>query len=71
MDLTEKIKCINAGIALAKMHLNRLDNIRAGKSIYCGTEDYVEFFKTVIDAIGLDIDYRVEIVDGEYEIVLL
>lgn len=39
--------------------------------VYCGTEDYVEFFEQIISALGLDISYQVEVVDGEYEIVVL
>lgn len=38
--------------------------------IYAGTEDYVEFFEQIISALGLDINYQVEIVDGEYEITI-
>lgn len=38
--------------------------------LYCGTEDYVDFFKTVISTLGLDVNYEVEEVDGELEIVL-
>lgn len=42
------------------------------KRIYCGIEDYVEFFKNIISTLGLDewIEYRVEDVDGELEIVI-
>lgn len=40
--------------------------------IYCGTEDYVEFFKTVISTLGLEdiLRYEVEEVDGEMEVVV-
>jgi hypothetical protein len=40
------------------------------KHIYCGTEDYVEFFETVISTLGLDINYEIEDVDGELEITV-
>lgn len=40
------------------------------KTIYAGTEDFVEFFKTIISTLGLDINYQVKIVDGEYEILV-
>ena len=40
------------------------------KTIYAGTEDFVEFFERIISTLGLDIDYKVEIVDGEYEICI-
>ena len=40
--------------------------------IYAGTEDYVEFFKTVIRTLGVEdiLEYEVEDVDGELEIVI-
>ena len=40
--------------------------------IYAGTEDYVNFFKTVISTLGLEdiLEYEVEDVDGELEIVI-
>ena len=38
--------------------------------IYCGTADQIEFFEQIISTLGLDIDYEVEDVDGEYEIVI-
>ena len=46
------------------------DMLAEEKRIYCGTEDFVEFFKTTIRTLGLEeyLDYEVEDVDGEYEI---
>lgn len=38
------------------------------QTIYCGTFDQVEFFAQIISTLGLDIDYQVKVVDGEYEI---
>lgn len=38
--------------------------------IYAGTEDFVNFFETVISTLGIDVEYDVEDVDGELEIVL-
>lgn len=38
--------------------------------IYAGTEDYVEFFKLIFEALDLHISYTVEDVDGELEIVI-
>ena len=38
--------------------------------IYCGDEDRVEFFEEIISALGLDINYEVRVVDGEYEIMI-
>lgn len=48
------------------------DMLAEEKRIYCGTADYVEFFETIISTLGLEeyIDYRVEDVDGELEIVI-
>lgn len=40
----------------------------ATTSIYCGTEDNVEFFKSIIDALGLNVEYEVYDCDGELEI---
>lgn len=40
------------------------------KRIFCGTQDFVDFFENIIFAIDLDIDYEVEGVDGELEIVI-
>ena len=40
------------------------------KRIYCGSEDFVSFFQTVISTLGINVDYQVEIVDGEYEIIV-
>lgn len=38
------------------------------KNIYCGSEDFVEFFEQIVEALGLDVKYEVKIVDGEYEL---
>ncbi len=48
------------------------DMLAEEKRIYAGTADYVEFFETIISTLGLDkyIDYEVEDVDGELEIVI-
>lgn len=67
MTTMEKIKHINLGMALQK-RASQQD--RGVQRIYCGTEDYVEFFETVISTLGLDVKYRVEDVDGELEIVV-
>ena len=40
------------------------------KRIYCGTEEYVEFFETIISTLGIEADYDIEMIDGEYEIVV-
>lgn len=39
--------------------------------IYAGTEDFVEFFEKVIEALDLDVSYETEYVDGELEIVIV
>lgn len=39
-------------------------------TVYCGTEDRVEFFKEINDRLKLNLLYEVQIVDGEYEIVV-
>ena len=38
------------------------------KVIYCGTEDYVQFFEKVVDTLGLAVVYEVLDVNGEYKI---
>ena len=40
------------------------------KRIYCGSEDYADFFEKIVQILNLDIKYEVEIVDGEYELVI-
>ena len=42
------------------------------KTIYAGTEEYVDFFKQIADAFGIDKDsYSINLIDGEYEITIL
>lgn len=79
MNLTEKIKYINQGMRLQR-YVDEVENCRnltgapvgegTSKRIYCGTEDYVEFFETVISTLGLDVKYEIEDVDGELELVV-
>lgn len=79
MNLTEKIKYINQGMRLQR-YVDEVENCRnltggkrgqgAEKRIYAGTEDYVEFFETVISTLGLDVKYEIEDVDGELELVV-
>lgn len=38
--------------------------------IYCGSEDFVNFFEGIVKDFKLKIDYEIEDVDGEYEIVV-
>lgn len=40
------------------------------KRIYAGVEDFVNFFNQVVSALDLDIEYEIEDVDGELEIVI-
>lgn len=87
METLEKIKWINKGMELQRRVdannepmtcsqcwcYDAFKNMLAEqKRIYCGTADNVEFFKTVINILGLDeyIDYTVEDVDSELEIVI-
>lgn len=37
-------------------------------NIYAGTQDYVDFFETVMQALEIDLDYDVYECDGELEI---
>lgn len=59
--------------------LTKLEDMVAGfkapkkpkpQTIYCGTEENVEFFKTIISTLGIDVEYEVQICNGEYEIVI-
>lgn len=77
MKTIEKIKWLNRGIALGKRDCEVCQNLTGAavgegtsKRIYCGTEDYVEFFETVISTLGLDVKYEIEDVDGELEIAV-
>ena len=40
------------------------------KRIYCGIEDFVDFFKQVVATLGIEVEYQVEDCDGELEIVI-
>lgn len=79
MTLTEKIKWLNKGITLGKWRaeVENCQNLTDGKRgqgvekrIYAGTEDFVNFFETVISTLGIEANYDIEICDGEYEIVM-
>lgn len=50
MTTIEKIKTLNAGIALGKMHTR----------IYLGTEDELMLFRRIIAALGIEVDYEIE-----------
>lgn len=61
------------------MYIERLDNFNPveksvenskPQTIYCGTEDYVDFFYNIISTLGIDLDYEVKVIDGEYEIII-
>lgn len=38
--------------------------------IYCGSEDFVQFFEDLVKTLGLQIDYEIVTTDGEYEVVI-
>ena len=40
------------------------------KSIYCGTEEFVDFFEKVIELLDLSVKYQVVDIDGELEIII-
>lgn len=58
-------------VCLILMAVAAVKSRKITSTIYCGTEENVEFFKSIMDALGLNIKYQVEIVDGEYEINIL
>ena len=77
MKTIEKIKWMNVGIGLQKHYGEKCRNLTGGKRgegaskrIYCGIGEYVEFFETIISTLGIEADYDIEMVDGEYEIVV-
>lgn len=73
MKTIEKIKWLNKGISMGERCRNLTGapvGEGASKRIYCGTEDYVEFFETVISTLGIDVNYRIEDCDGELEITV-
>ena len=69
-DKINKIFNLELDQMIRKMEREVQGEVFAQKRLYAGTEDYVEFFKTVISTLGLDIKYEVEEVDGELEIVI-
>jgi hypothetical protein len=73
MKTIEKIKWLNKGIRLGEFCRNLTgDSVGEGaeKRIYAGTEEYVEFFETIISTLGIEANYDIEMVDGELEIVV-
>ena len=79
MTLTEKIKWLNKGITLGKWSA-KVENCKfltdgkrgqgTSKRIYLGTEDELMLFRKINSTLGLNLDYEVEDVDGEIEIVV-
>lgn len=48
-----------------------LDKAEYEKRLYCGTEDFVEFFYKVLELLDINSDsFEVEDVDGELEVVM-
>lgn len=66
MTLMEKIKFLNAGVNLGKQVNGKKLNTR----IYLGTEDELMLFRRIIATLGIEVDYEVEDVDGEIEVVV-
>lgn len=73
MTVTEKIKWLNKGIRLGEFCRNLTDGKRGqgtSKRIYLGTEDELMLFRRINATLGLNLDYEVEDVDGEIEVVV-
>lgn len=66
MTMMEKIKFLNAGVNLGK----QVNSKKIHTRIYCGTEDELMLFRRIIAALGLNVEYEVEDVDGEIEVVV-
>jgi hypothetical protein len=67
MDVFEQMRWMNIGINLYKQYCGKKDYcddcgyyevfkdmVASKKRIYCGTEDNVEFFETIISTLGLE-----------------
>lgn len=61
---------LDTELAIGMLEMEQAAKIGKPKTIYCGTEDYVEFFKYIVDTLDLHIDYEIEDVDGELEVVV-
>ena len=48
----------------------RLERKGEVRAIYCGTQEQAEFCQEIISAIGVDINYRLVEIDGEWEVIL-
>lgn len=66
MTMMEKIKTLNAGIALGK----KVNGKQMHTRIYLGTEDELMLFRRIIAALGIEVDYEIEDCDGEIEVVV-
>ena len=56
MTIMEKIKTLNAGIALGK----KVNGKQMHTRIYLGTEDELMLFRRIIAALGIEVDYEIE-----------
>lgn len=63
---------LDTELQISMLEMEQAANIKPQKEkvIYCGDEDYVEFFERVVEALDLHIDYEVFDVDGELEVVV-
>lgn len=72
MNLTEKIKWMNKGIALGEFCRNLTDEpVGEGTKtaeIYCGDEYYAEFLINALGQLGIKAECEIFTVDGEYHV---
>ena len=61
---------LDTELAIGMLEMEQAAKIGKPKTIYCGTQDYVDFFEQIVAILDLHIDYEVEDVDGELEIVI-
>ena len=59
---------IKPDIAYLKKRLSEYIEEDPQTTIYCGTQEQVEFFEEIISTIGADVNYKVVEVDGEMEV---
>ena len=72
LRLYEMLQSLEKEVKEIKDKMKELENKAEINRIYAGTEDYVEFFKTIIRTLGVEdiLEYQVEDVNGELEIVI-
>ena len=61
---------LDTELQISMLEMEQAAKVQKEKVIYCGTEDYVEFFERVVKDLDLHIDYEVVDTDGELEVIV-